>query len=159
MCRDHRCLTTCQKQHRQNEAVGQVDIPTRVEVRVMGHPGHMKGPQMSHHLSKTTQTEGTSWSGRHSYQGGGPCDGGSWTYVGTTDVSPPVKNNTDRMNQLVRKTFLLEWRSVWWGIADMYRDNRHLIAFQKQYRQNEPAGWVEVPTGVDVHLMANPRHM
>ena len=37
-----------------------------------------------------------------SYQGGSPCDGGSWTYAGTTDVSPPVKNNTDRMTQLVR---------------------------------------------------------
>ena len=45
------------KQHRQNEAAGQVDIATRVEVCVMGDPGHMKGPQMSHHLSKTTQTE------------------------------------------------------------------------------------------------------
>ena len=37
-----------------------------------------------------------------SYKGGGPCDGGSQTHVGTTDVSMPVKNNTDRMNQLVR---------------------------------------------------------
>ena len=27
---------------------------------------------------------------------------GSRTCVGTTDISPPVKNNTDRMNQLVR---------------------------------------------------------
>ena len=40
MCRDHRCLIACQKQHRQNESAGQVDIPTRVEVRVMGDPGH-----------------------------------------------------------------------------------------------------------------------
>ena len=47
MCRDHRCLTTCQKQHRQNDPAGQVDIPTIVD----------------------------------------PCDGGSWTDVGTTDVS------------------------------------------------------------------------
>ena len=46
----------------------------------------------SRDLSETTQTEWTSWSGRHSYQGGGLCDGGS----------QPVKNNTDRMNQLVR---------------------------------------------------------
>ena len=46
MCRDHRRLTTCHKQHRQNESAGQVDIPARVEVRVM-----------SHCLSKTTQTE------------------------------------------------------------------------------------------------------
>ena len=31
----------CQKQHRQNEPAGQVDISTRVEVRVMGDPGHV----------------------------------------------------------------------------------------------------------------------
>ena len=40
MCRDHRCLTACQKQHRQNEPAGQVDVSTRVEVYVMGDPGH-----------------------------------------------------------------------------------------------------------------------
>ena len=28
------------KQHRQNELAGQVDIPTRMEVCVMGDPGH-----------------------------------------------------------------------------------------------------------------------
>ena len=38
---DHRRLTTCQKQHRQNKPAGQVDIPTRVEVRVTGNPGHV----------------------------------------------------------------------------------------------------------------------
>ena len=32
MSRDHRCFTACQKQHRQNEPAGQVDVPTRVEV-------------------------------------------------------------------------------------------------------------------------------
>ena len=74
MCRDHRHLTICQKQHRQNEPAGQVDIPTRVEVLVMGDPRHLQGPQMSRDLSETTQTEWTSWSGRHSYQGGGLCD-------------------------------------------------------------------------------------
>ena len=41
MCRDHRCLTACQKQHRQNDPAGQVDISTRVEVHVMGDPGHV----------------------------------------------------------------------------------------------------------------------
>ena len=41
----------------------------------------------------------------------------------------------------------------------MYRDQRHLIGYQKQHRQNEPASWVEVPTGVDVHVSADPRHM
>ena len=38
MCRYHRCLTTCQIQHRQNEPAGQVDVSTRVEVRVIGIP-------------------------------------------------------------------------------------------------------------------------
>ena len=28
-----------------------------------------------------------------------------WTFVGPTDVSLPVKNNTDSMNQLVRYMF------------------------------------------------------
>ena len=41
MCWDHRCLTACQKQHRQNELAGQVDIPTRVEVDVTGDFRHM----------------------------------------------------------------------------------------------------------------------
>ena len=77
----------CQKQHRQNEPAGQVDVPSRVEVRVTGDPGHVKGPQMSHDLSKETHTE---WSGRRSYQDGGPCDGGSWTSVETTEISPSV---------------------------------------------------------------------
>ena len=36
MYRDHRCLTACQKQHRQNESAGQVDIPTWLEVSVTG---------------------------------------------------------------------------------------------------------------------------
>ena len=42
----------CQKQHRQKEPAGQVDIPTRVEIHVMGDPGHVQGPQMSYCLSK-----------------------------------------------------------------------------------------------------------
>ena len=40
-CKDHRCLTACQKQHRQNESAGQVDIPTRLEVHVTGDLRHM----------------------------------------------------------------------------------------------------------------------
>ena len=40
MCRDHRCLTTCQKQHRQNEPAGQVDS-YQGGVLVMGDPGHV----------------------------------------------------------------------------------------------------------------------
>ena len=57
MCTDHRCLTACQKQHRQNEPAGRVDVSTGVKVRVMGDPGQMYRPQMSYHLSKTTQRE------------------------------------------------------------------------------------------------------
>ena len=76
----------------------------------MGDPGWLQGPQMSHRVSKTTQTDNCL--GRYCYWSGGPCGGGSGTCVGTTDVSSPVKKNTDRMNQLVRKTFLPGWRSV-----------------------------------------------
>ena len=45
------------------------------------------------------------------------------------------------------------------GDSNMCGDHRHVIGFQKQYRQNEPAGRVEVPTGVDVCVTADPRHM
>ena len=57
MCREHRCLTTCPKQYRQNEPAGQIDVPTWVEVRVTGDPKHVYGPKTSHRLSKTTQRE------------------------------------------------------------------------------------------------------
>ena len=38
MCRDHRCLTVCQKQQRQHEPAVEVDVPTGVEVHVRGIP-------------------------------------------------------------------------------------------------------------------------
>ena len=41
MCRDERRLTEGQKQNRQNEPAGQVDVPTRVMVRVTGDSGHV----------------------------------------------------------------------------------------------------------------------
>ena len=41
MCTDHRCLTTCQKQHRQYQPAGRVDVPTAMEVHVMGDPGNL----------------------------------------------------------------------------------------------------------------------
>ena len=41
MCRDHRRLTTCQKQHRQNESAGQLDTPGRVKVHATGDFGHI----------------------------------------------------------------------------------------------------------------------
>ena len=56
MCREHRCLTTFQKQHRQNEPAFQVNISTGVEICVIWDPGHIYGTQTSHRLSKTTQT-------------------------------------------------------------------------------------------------------
>ena len=38
-CRDHKFVTTCQKQHRQNDPAGQADLSNRVEITVMGDPG------------------------------------------------------------------------------------------------------------------------
>ena len=75
MSRDHRHPTACQKQRTQNEPVGLVDIATGAEVLVMMDLEDMKGPQMSHHLSETTQTEISGLTSRHSYQGGDACDG------------------------------------------------------------------------------------
>ena len=85
--------------------------------------------------------------------------GVSQTHVGTTDISPLVKNNTDKMNQLVRYMFLpvVEIRVM--GIPDTSRDQRRLTICQKQYRQNEPAGQVDIPTWVEVLVMGDPGHM
>ena len=41
MSRDHRHPIACQKQHRQNEPAGQVDIATGAEVRVTMDLGDM----------------------------------------------------------------------------------------------------------------------
>ena len=41
MDRDYRRLTECQKQNRQDEPAGQVDVTTRVEVSVMRDAGHV----------------------------------------------------------------------------------------------------------------------
>ena len=87
------------------------------------------------------------------------CEGESWTFVGTTHCSLPVKNNTDSMNQLVRFMFLPGWRSMSQGISDMCRDHRCLTTCQKQHRQNEPAGQVDVSTRVEVCVIGDPRHM
>ena len=60
----------------------------------------MEIPDMCWDHRCLTACQKMTWSGRHSYQGvrvmGDP------THVGTTDVSQPVKINTDRMTQLVR---------------------------------------------------------
>ena len=45
------------------------------------------------------------------------------------------------------------------GDKDMCRDHRHLTSWQKQHRQNEPAGLVDFPTGVEVLVMGDPEHM
>ena len=145
-----------------------------------------------HHLSKTKQTEWTSWSGRHSDQGGSLCDIESWTFIGTinislpfknntdrmdpywgegqcdrgshtcvrtTDVSLPVKKNTDRMIQLVRQAVLLRWKCVWHGIPHTCRDHRCVTTCQKQHRQNELAGRVDVATRVEVCVTGDPGHL
>ena len=83
-CRDLRRLTTCQKQYRQNEPAGRLNIPTGVEVRVTGVSQTSVGTT---NISPLVSLE------IHVM--------GIWTHLGTTDVSQSVKNNTDRMNQLV----------------------------------------------------------
>ena len=45
------------------------------------------------------------------------------------------------------------------GDEDMHRDHRHFTAWQKKHRQNEPAGQVDFPTGVEVLVMGDPGHM
>ena len=75
------------------------------------------------------------------------------------DISRCVKNNTDSMNQLVRYMFLPGWRSMSQGISDMCRDHRCLTTSQKQHRQNEPAGQVDVTTRVEVSVMRDPGHV
>ena len=59
--------------------------------------------QLPHSVSVVLDRWLNGLSSRHSYQGGGPSEGGCQTYVGTNDFSPPVKYNKDRMNQLVRR--------------------------------------------------------
>ena len=41
----------------------------------------------------------------------------------------------------------------------MCRDHRRLTTCQKKHRQNEPAGLVDFPTGVEVLVMGDPGHM
>ena len=98
MCRDHRCLTTCQKQQRQNEPAGQVDVPTRLgsmsrcisdtcrdnRCLTACQKQHRQN-ELAGHADIPTRVE------VHVMEHPGKV-------VGTTDVSPPVKNNTDRMN-------------------------------------------------------------
>ena len=156
MCRDHRHLTTCQKQHRQNEPAGRVDIPTRVEVHVMGNPDTCR----DHRCPTTFQKQ------HRQYEPAGQVDIATlaevrvtvdpWTHVGTTDVSPHVKNNTDRMNQLVEVDIPTGVEVCVMGIPHMCRDHRHLTTCQKQHRQNEPAVWVNVFTWVEICVMGNP---
>ena len=67
---------------------------------------------MSHNLSKTAQTEINGLTSRHSYQAGGLCDGDPGHVKGPQMSHQLVKNNTDRMNQLVREMFHIGWRSV-----------------------------------------------
>ena len=100
-CRDHRCLTVCQKQQRKHEPAVEVDVPTLVEFHVRGIPDtcrdlrRLTSCQKQHRQNEPAgQVDIPTWVE--------VSDRGSWTHVGTTDVSLPVKNNTDRMNWLVR---------------------------------------------------------
>ena len=57
MCRNHRCLTACLKQHRQNESAGQVDIPARVEIHMSGNMDMCRDNRCLTTCEKSTQTE------------------------------------------------------------------------------------------------------
>ena len=61
------------------------------------------------------------------------------------------------MNQLVRHSY--PGGDPCHGDPDTSRDQRRLRICQKQYRQNEPAGLVDFPTGVEVLVMGDPGHM
>ena len=93
MCRDHRCLAACPKTTQTDDPAGHVDIPAIVDL-VRSHRFLMICQKQHRQNDLTGKVD--------SYQGGGPCHRGFWTHVETTNLSPPVKNNTDRMNQLVR---------------------------------------------------------
>ena len=41
----------------------------------------------------------------------------------------------------------------------MCRDLRRLTACQKQHRPNEPADWVDIPNGLEVHVMGDHRQL
>ena len=80
---------------------GQVDIPTRVEVR--GDSRTDVGttdvlPPVKKNTDRMNPAGQVDIPTRVEVH----VTGGSWTCVGTTDVLLPVKNNTDRMNQLDR---------------------------------------------------------
>ena len=106
---------------------------------------------MSHRLSKT---EKNCW-GRHCYQGGGPFDRGSQTHVGTTDIPPPVKNNMDRMNQLVGR-HSYQGESLCEGGSRRHVGTTDLSPpVKNQHRHNEPAGQVDILSRVEVHVMSH----
>ena len=54
------------------------------------------------------------------------------------------------MNQLVRHSY--QGGDPCDGDPDTSRDHRRLTICQKYYRQNEPAGQVDIPTGVEVRV-------
>ena len=51
------------------------------------------------------------------------------------------------------------WRSMWLGIQDTGIDHRRVTTCQKQHRQNEPGGWVDIATRVEVCVMGDPIHV
>ena len=74
-CRDHRCLTTCEKQDRQNEPTIQLDIPTGVEVHVKGIPDTYRDHRHLTICQKQYRQNEPAGQVDISYLGGGPCAG------------------------------------------------------------------------------------
>ena len=102
MYRDHRCLTECQKQNRQDEPAGQVDVTTRVEVSVTRSRTCVGTTDVSLPVKKQHRQNELAGQEDIPTRVEVLCDTGFQTHVGTTDISWSVKNNIDRRNQLVR---------------------------------------------------------
>ena len=83
---------------------------------------------------------------------------GTWTCLGTTDISPPVINNTDRMNKMVSKKFLPGW-SPCDGGSQTDVGTTDISQSVKNNRQNEPAGQVDVISRVEVHVTGDLKHV
>ena len=113
---------------------------------------------MSHRLSKTTQTECTSWSDRRSYLDGGLCNGISDMCRDhrclTTSQKQHRENEPAGQEEIPTRVEVCVM-----GLLDMCRDHGRFTACQKQHRQNGAAFRVNISNGVEICVMGDPRHM
>ena len=71
-----------------------------------------------------------------------------------------VKNNTDRMSQLVEVDLSTRVEvHVTGDPRHVYRPQMISPPVKVKHRQNEPAGQVDIPTRVEVHVTGDPGQM